>query len=323
MLIQKNNTLLNKNIGPIGFGTAGLSGKYGGYGFGQISEKETEALLNFALEKGINLFDTAPIYGFGEVEKKLQKILHKKREKITIINKGGIGWHENKRVNLSNHPKNIKKMLDQSLKNLNSYIDIYMIHWPDPMVDIREPLEVLLDYQENGKIKHIGLSNPTKNDLDKAFSLTPIHFLQFENNIFNNNSFKYDYNLLYQEKDLFITTWGTFDKGILTNSAYDGRVYEKCDARSFAPWWKKSPLKLKFKIQNDLNVLLQKNNYSLKEVSFKYALKQISSNRKIINSPLIGFRSKEQIEQALEIYNKPIPIEIIETIENHVKKNYL
>ncbi len=140
----------NLNSSFLGFGGASLSGEGGGYGMGLVSEKEAETLIKLAVDSGINIFDTAPIYGFGLSEERLGKYLPKNQ---FIISKGGVDWHENKRVNMSNDPKIISKMLHASLKRLNrDCIDLYMIHWPDPRVDITEPIKVLLKAKEDGKI---------------------------------------------------------------------------------------------------------------------------------------------------------------------------
>ena len=91
---------MKKSVGisSIGFGGAAISGEGGGYGFGAISEKEAISLLHESLEKGMTVFDTAPIYGFGTSERRMGKAFKDRRDKAFIVSKGGITWHENKRV---------------------------------------------------------------------------------------------------------------------------------------------------------------------------------------------------------------------------------
>ena len=137
-MIYRENTIFGRPVSAIGFGGAAISGEGGGYGFGDMSETEAQTLLGHSWELGINLYDTAPIYGFGLSEERLGKYLPKD---AIIVTKGGVDWHSTRRVNMTNDPKVIERMFLESLKRLKrEYIDVYMIHWPDKNVDIRRPL---------------------------------------------------------------------------------------------------------------------------------------------------------------------------------------
>lgn len=308
--------IINKNISPIGFGTAGLSGSNGGYGFGSISKKESINILNEAFHLGINIFDTAPVYGLNNAEKVLSEFIKTEREKKIVISKGGIDWHENKRINLCNSPRTIKKMIENSLKNLDSYIDIYMIHYPDDRNDIRFALEVLVDYKNKGLINNIGVSNPSSDDLKKAQKQFNLNIFQFERNIFK-PKFIDEISDHIEVENNFFTTWGTFDKGILTGSVYKDRKYEKCDARSFAPWWKKYPLNKKLHLQKILTTELYKINLSLREFALHFALSNIQNNS--LNIPLIGFRKLEHIEFIKNFFKLKIPKDLIDNFIPYIE----
>jgi len=180
---------LQQKFYPVGLGCASLSGEGGGYGFGEVSESEAENLIKTALELGITLFDTAPIYGFGLSEERLGRFI-KNSDEAFIITKGGVDWHATRRVNMSNDPKVIERMLHESLKRLKrDQIDMYMIHWPDPRVDIRRPLEVLLKAREQSKIRFIGLANTNAEDLEKSRELTVLDGFQAEHNFWQQAQF--------------------------------------------------------------------------------------------------------------------------------------
>ena len=183
-MIYRENTVLGKSVSAIGFGGAAISGEGGGYGFGDMSETEAKNLLSEAWDMGINLYDTAPIYGFGLSEERLGKYLPKE---AIIVSKGGVDWHSSRRVNMTNDPKVIERMFLESLKRLKrEFIDVYMIHWPDAKVDIRKTMEVLSKAKHEGKIKHIGLCNTFVGDLEKAFEVDRVEVVQSEFNLFNN-----------------------------------------------------------------------------------------------------------------------------------------
>ncbi len=275
------------------FGGAALSGEGGGYGFGPV--ERPQELVQHALDLGIKYFDTAPIYGFHESEKLLGKTLIRQREKVSIISKSGITWHDNKRVNLTNEPKVTQKMLEQSLRNLQTeYIDVYMIHWPDPRVDIRFPMEVLSKAKTQGKIKHIGLANTTAEELTKALEVDAIEYLQSECNLFSNQLMgladlikKYNINTM---------GWGTFDKGILSGRVTKTRKFAASDARSWAPWWKKSNWQDKVE---KVESIQEKYQINMRDYALTYSLQQV-------DLPIIGAKSKEQLDSISDfISNKP------------------
>ena len=225
---------------PLVFGGAALSGKEGGYGFGDISSQAAIDLLHAAYERGVRLFDSAPIYGFGESERRIGKAF-RRVEDIFLISKSGVTWNESRRVDVSNDPNLARKMLEQSLRDFNrDVIDLYMIHWPDDKVDIRRTLEVYLKAKEEGKIRHIGLCNTSLEDLQKAREVAPIDYIQSEFHLFCPEL----PNIFPHLGDAIFMSWGTLDKGILTGRVNRKRElrknYDTSDCRRKAPWWKQS-----------------------------------------------------------------------------------
>ena len=204
------NEYKDLKLSKVTLGGASLSEDGRGYGFGSLNNITSEKLIRASLDRGINIIDTAPIYGFGESEKKIGLALGSSRHNVHIISKCGVRWHENMRVDMTNDPKLCIEQLEDSLRRLKTdYIDIYMIHWPDKKKDILETLEALEVEKRKGKIRFLGLCNTNNNDLEKACSEFQIDFLQSEANLFNNS-----FSELNTSGDIFKMSWGTFDKGI-------------------------------------------------------------------------------------------------------------
>ncbi len=274
----------------LGFGGAAFSGAGAGYGFGEISWKETEEIMDKALESGIRLFDTAPIYGFGQSEETLGKLL-KNNDDVIVVSKSGVSWHENKRVNMSNDANNTSLMLDESLRRLQrDKIDLYMIHWPDARVDIRRPLEILIRAKEIGKIKAIGLCNTNMEDLSKAIEMTSIDALQSEINFFK--PLDLEIEKMANQHHISIMSWGLFDKGIIAGSVTRGRTFGPEDARSWAPWWKKSDKDFKMFVMEKIFPVLKDAGHSGIELALKSALQQS-------HMPLVGAKSVAQLLSVL------------------------
>ena len=285
-MIYRENTIFGRPVSAIGFGGAAISGEGGGYGFGDMSETEAQTLLGHSWELGINLYDTAPIYGFGLSEERLGKYLPKD---AIIVTKGGVDWHSTRRVNMTNDPKVIEKMFLESLKRLKrEYIDVYMIHWPDKNVDIRRPLEILRKYQEKSVISQIGLCNTNLDDLTKARDVAPISCLQSELNVLNTKAFD---DLEVEWKKYFSMSWGTLDKGILSGRVTEKRKFDQSDARSWAPWWNKKEVMIKIEKVKRLETILSDYKISLTQYCLHFNL-----NLYGLSSCLIGSKTQQDMD---------------------------
>lgn len=278
-----------------GFGGAAISGEGGGYGFGKISEDHAIGLLREAKARGVKVFDTAPIYGFGMSEQRIGKAFAKERDQVFLVSKSGVTWHENKRVDMTNDPKVTQKMLEQSLRDLETdYIDLYMIHWPDERVDIRRPMEVLAKAKNQGKIKHIGLCNTFEKDLDKAFEVEIIETVQCQMNLFEPEVVERLFPYL-NEKEISFMSWGTLDKGILTKRVDEKRTYDKEDCRSWAPWWKQMDNKPKFEKLKRIWPIIEEHGHSPVELALGFNLSHPECSM-----VLCGARNDQQLDGVLK-----------------------
>lgn len=288
----------NEFLFPLAFGGASISGEGGGYGFGSISQKDSESLLEYATNLGVNVLDTAPIYGFGISESRIGQFIRSQREKFLVISKSGVDWHSTKRVNMTNDPKSTSKMLIESLRRLDSeYIDLYMIHWPDKAVDIRRPMEILAKARREGKIKMIGLCNTNESDLKKAFEIDEIHMVQSEFNLFNQESITNELFPVLNDLKIPFMGWGPLDKGILNLSITPDRKFEKDDCRSWAPWWDKKIAEKKSSI-----VIEFKKHLKESEPIMSFLMKDYF-NFKPYSLWLAGAKNQTQWDQALSSFH--------------------
>jgi len=286
---------IQEKLSKITFGGASISGDGGGYGMGDISTQDAVDLVHAALDFGINLFDTAPIYGFGQSEKTLGKAFKDRRDKGFIISKSGVCWHENKRVDMNNDPLIAEQQLNDSLKRLKTdYIDLYMVHWPDKRFDIQDTLAVYKKAQQEGKIRYIGLCNTNRTEIKKASEVVKLDVIQSEYNLFNIDpleSIKADLD----KRNLGFLSWGTFDKGLLTGRVTLDRKFDSSDCRSWAPWWKKSNWKEKVKKVEQLSAFIEGSGHSLVELALAHNL-----NHKNLSSAICGMRNLNQINSVLK-----------------------
>ena len=157
----------------IGLGTYGI----GGWNWGGPDEGKAIRAIDAAIDAGITLVDTAPAYGIGLAEEIVGKAIANKRDKIILSTKCGLVWHTqqgNYFFDQAGKPfhrylgaESIKYELEQSLKRLQTdYIDIYHTHWQDPTTPIDETMQALLDLKQAGKIRAIGVSNATVDEME-------------------------------------------------------------------------------------------------------------------------------------------------------------
>ncbi|WP_276356511.1 aldo/keto reductase [Cohnella caldifontis] len=165
----------------IGFG-AWAAGKAG---WGDPDERELERAIWEAYDNGVNFFDTAPVYGFGESERVLGRVLKPVRDQVFLATKFGLVWDETGiRNNVAR--ANIFREIEESLRRLDTeYIDLYQVHWPDPedRTPIAETIGALNDLVKAGKIRYIGVSNFSVSQLAQAQATAPVVSLQSPYNL--------------------------------------------------------------------------------------------------------------------------------------------
>src|SRR6266853_6330867 len=129
--------------------------------WGGSDEAQSIATIRSALERGITLIDTAPVYGFGHSEEIVGKALAEggRRKRVTIATKVGLDWKDGQPFRNASRTR-IHKEIEDSLRRLRTdVIDIYQVHWPDPNVPIEETAAAMRSLYEQGKIRTIGVSN--------------------------------------------------------------------------------------------------------------------------------------------------------------------
>ena len=295
LMIYKQFGQLDEQVSVLGFGAASLSGSGGGYGFGTIEDDAAIELVHAAQGAGINLYDTAPIYGFGESERRLGLALLGRRDDAFVVSKCGVAYDANHNVRIDNSQVTTQRMLEASLRRLQTeMIDAYLVHWPDPEVDIRKTMETLTRAKERGLIRYIGLSNTNAEDLSKAREVTPIDVVQFEASFLNPVALD---TLAETEalENIGVMSWGTLAKGILTGRVTRERKFDVSDVRNAAPWWVKADHEPSFEIMDRLTPMLDESGHTGLELAMGYLL-----HRGVVDTLLCGVRTCEQLNSAVE-----------------------
>ncbi len=170
------------NVSRVAVGTWAI----GGWMWGGTDEAESVATIQAALERGINIIDTAPAYGFGRSEEIVGKAIAgaRARPRVVLATKTGLDWRDGKPFRNASRER-IMREIDDSLRRLRTdYIDIYQVHWPDPQVPIRETADAMHALLRDGKIRAIGVSNFSVDQIEQFRRVAPVHVVQPPYNLF-------------------------------------------------------------------------------------------------------------------------------------------
>jgi aryl-alcohol dehydrogenase-like predicted oxidoreductase len=156
----------------------------GGWMWGGSDETQSIKTIREALDLGINLIDTAPVYGFGVSEEIVGKALAGVRSSVCIATKVGLEWRDGKPYRNATRAR-IRTEINDSLRRLRTdYIDIYQVHWPDPLVPVEETAEAMHELYQQGKIRAIGVSNFSVAQIQAFGRVAPVHVVQSPYNLF-------------------------------------------------------------------------------------------------------------------------------------------
>ena len=202
-------------VSVIGYGAWGIGGAP--FWNNEGDNKSIES-IKISYENGINFFDTAPVYGFGHSEKLIGKALKEVRDEVVIATKCGLRWGKESLSSLRKDAsrKSILEEIDQSLRRLDTdRIDLYQVHWPDLETSHNETMETLLEIQNQGKIRYIGLSNYSAEQIKESLQYGKIISLQPEFSLLAREIEK-DTVPLCLEKKIGIIAYSPLASGVLT-----------------------------------------------------------------------------------------------------------
>ena len=208
----------------------------GGWMWGGTDERESIRTIHAALDMGINLIDTAPVYGFGVSEEIVGKAIEERghREKVFIATKVGLEWN-NGAVSRNSSPDRIRQEVHDSLRRLRTdYIDIYQIHWPDLAVPIEETARTMQTLLKEGLIRAVGVSNYSPEQMNQFMSGCTLNTVQPPYNLFER---QIDRDVLpyVREKNLSALAYGPLCRGLLTGKMHSDTKFTGDDLRRSDP----------------------------------------------------------------------------------------
>jgi len=216
----------------IGLGTWAI----GGWMWGGSDEAQSIATIRSAVQRGVTLIDTAPVYGFGHSEEIVGKALVEGglRDKVQIATKVGLAWKDGK-VFLDSRSARLREEIEDSLRRLRTdRIDLYQVHWPDLETPIGETARTLEDLRREGKIRAIGVSNYSPAQMDAFRAVASLDAVQPPYNLFER---EIDGDVLPYAKrtGLTVLSYGALCRGLLSGRMSSETRFDGDDLRKVDP----------------------------------------------------------------------------------------
>ena len=213
----------------------------GGWMWGGSEEAESIAAIRAALDHGINLVDTAPVYGFGRSEEIVGKAIAGAglRERVVIATKVGLEWKDGKIWRNSSRARILRECEDSLRRLQTDHIDVYQIHWPDPATPFEETAAAMLSLFNAGKIGAIGVSNFSVDQMEQFRRTAPIHVLQPPYNLFE-RAIEAEILPYCQKNGIATFGYGALCRGLLSGRMRADTVFVGDDLRRVDPKFQKT-----------------------------------------------------------------------------------
>ncbi|MFP3870370.1 MAG: aldo/keto reductase [Syntrophobacteria bacterium] len=295
----------------VGLGTWAI----GGWLWGGTDERLSIRTIHTALERGINVVDTAPVYGFGLSEEIVGKAVveYGARDEVILATKAGLEWQDGKILRNCTRARIVQE-IDYSLRRLRTdYIDIYQVHWPDPATSFQETAEAMRQLHEQGKIRVIGVSNYSPEQMDLFRQAAPLHTAQPPFNLFEREIEK-DVLPYCRKHGITTLTYGALCRGLLSGRMTSKTVFTGDDLRKIDPKFT-APRYGQYLKAVELLDRFAREKYDKRVIhlALRWALDQPG-----VSIPLWGARRPEQLEPVAGVFGWSLDAEALATIDGIV-----
>ncbi len=322
-MVYKKVKRIAEEISAIGIGCWNMGGDW------DSSEENTSIrMIHAAVDRGINFFDVAPVYGWGVSETILGKALKEDglRNKVLIASKGGLLWNEKHQTQNNLSRDSLLKEIDDTLARLQTdHVDIYQMHWPDPNEPLEETAEALNIMKKAGKIRYVGLSNFSQADVEQMMEYISVDCQQGLYNMLERNPGSYHgIPLEYRtEKEVFpnvrkygqaFLPYSPLFQGLLAGRFLDGLTISERDIRNENPKLTGEAFKVYQDGARKLKAYADEIERPMNEMALNW-LRQ----KEEITSIIGGASSVEQLEKNLRCISWDLTGEELEAIGKILK----
>ncbi|MBR2671350.1 MAG: aldo/keto reductase [Oscillospiraceae bacterium] len=310
----KNFGITGMTVSEMTLGTWGM----GGVGWDNYDEETKADAIKTAIDCGVNFIDTAPAYNGGEAERFLGRTLERLgvRNKIRISTKCGNVFVDGVVYRRDGRYDKIIEQCEESLKNLRTdYIDLMLIHWPDPDTPFEETMRALNKLKTDGKILHIGVSNFSIGQMKEISQFGVIEAFQPHYSMVNRDS--EDLMKYAAGKGMGVMTYGSLGGGILTGKIREYREYAPSDSRNrFYKHFKEPMFSKVMKLLRVMDGISEKNGgVALSQIALNW-----SAQKDIVSTCIVGAQTSDKIRENCAAFDWKLSPEDIATLDSVIEQ---
>ncbi|MDE3105304.1 MAG: aldo/keto reductase [Acidobacteriota bacterium] len=282
------------HLTPIGFGAWAIGGGDWAYAWGPQDDKDSIAAIHKAIDLGINWIDTAAIYGLGHSEEVVARALKTASRRPYVFTKCGMLWNEKREISQS--LKSIRREVEESLRRLQvEVIDLYQIHWPVPDAELEEGWSTLAELKKEGKVRWIGASNFSVEQMKRAQAIAPITSLQPPYSMIN-PAVEPAILPFCLEQGIGVINYAPMHSGLLTGAMSKERVANmpQDDFRRRAKQYQEPYLTWNLSVADLLRTIGERHGVIAGVVAIAWTLKHPA-----ITAAIVGGRNASQVEQVI------------------------
>lgn len=278
---------------PIGIGAWAIGGGGWAFGWGPQDDNESVDAMKAALDQGVNWIDTAAIYGLGHSEEVVARALEGRAKKPYVFTKCERVWNENREIGKSLKADSIRREVEASLSRLKlDVIDLYQIHWPEPDEDIEEGWTEMAKLKEQGKVRHIGVSNFNADQMKRAQAIAPITSLQPPYSLL---SPEIEESILpyAAQNNIGVIVYSPMKSGLLTGAMTRERIaaMPDDDFRKRTPQFQEPKLTKNLELVERMREMGKRHGRTPGEVAIAWTLR-----RPEVTAAIVGMRSAKQVD---------------------------
>jgi aryl-alcohol dehydrogenase-like predicted oxidoreductase len=280
------------HITPIGFGAWAIGGGGWEFAWGPQDDQQSIAAIHEALDAGINWIDTAAVYGLGHSEEVVARALDGMRGRPYVFTKCSMIQDEHGRIGHSLKPDSIRRECEASLRRLRvEAIDLYQIHWPDPDEDIEEGWATLAALEREGKVRNIGVSNFSVEQMRRAQTIAPITSLQPRYSLLHRD-IEDDILPFCAREDIGVIAYSPMASGLLTGAMTSERIASlpADDWRKRNADFREPQLSRNLKLVRLLRAIARRHGCSPGEAAVAWVLRNPA-----VTGAIVGARRPDQV----------------------------
>jgi aryl-alcohol dehydrogenase-like predicted oxidoreductase len=304
-------------ITRIGVGAWAIGGVWS-YGWGPQDDQESVRTIHEALDRGVNWIDTAAAYGLGHSEEVVARAVGERTEKPYVFTKCGILWDDQGAVNKHISGDSIRREIEWSLKRLDvDTIDLYQIHWPVPDENIEEAWSAMAKLKEQGKVRFIGVSNFSVDQLERARGIAPVTSLQPPFSLIKRGVEKQELPYCL-DNGIGVIVYSPMFSGMLSGKMSEERVMNmhETDWRKTHPEFQAPRLKRNLNLAALLGEIGEEYGATAGEVAISWTLKNPA-----VTAAIVGMRRPGQVEGVIHAADIELSQDDLKRIEAFLKEH--